>query len=92
MVGVTEIPRIGQLQDEADATVFYGEDDGGQVARGGKGEIVGTAPLEGFLDLVVRAYRADGGVAGVGHGVTRMASQRAAYPGKDDGKYNATEG
>ena len=69
MVGVAEDLGIGQLQDEADAAVLHGEDDGGQVALGGVGEAVGAIALEGFLDLVAGAHRADGGVAGVGHGV-----------------------
>ena len=49
--------------------VLHGEDDGGQVALGGVGEAVGAVSLEGLLDLIARAYRADGGVSGVGHGV-----------------------
>ena len=69
MVGVAEVLGIGQFQDEANAAVLHGEDDGGQIALGGIGESISAVPLEGFLDLIARAYGADGGVAGVGHGI-----------------------
>ena len=69
VVGVPEVLRIGQFQDEANAAVLHGEDDGGQIALGGMGESISAVPLEGFLDLIARAYGADGGVAGVGHGI-----------------------
>ncbi len=82
VIGVAEVIRIGQLQDEADAAVGHGEDDGGQVALGGVGEAVGAVALEGFLDLIAGAYGADGGVAGVGHGVHR-AGYGAAQLGRD---------
>ena len=38
VVGVAEVLGTGQLQDDADAAVFHGEDDGGQIALGGVGE------------------------------------------------------
>ena len=69
VVGVAEVLGIGQFQDEANAAVLHGEDDGGQIALGGIGESISAVPLEGFLDLIARAYGADGGVAGVGHGI-----------------------
>ena len=69
VIVVAELLGIGQFQDEANAAVLHGEDDGGQVALGGVGEAVGAVSLEGFLDLIAGADRADGGVAGVGHGV-----------------------
>ena len=69
MVGEAEIVRIRKLEDEADAAVLHGEDDGGHVALGGMGEAVGAVAFGGFLDLVAGADCADGGVAGVGHDV-----------------------
>ena len=53
-------------------------DDGGQVAPGGVGEAVGAVALEGFLDLVAGADRADGGVAGAGHDAHLAVRVRAA--------------
>ena len=69
VVGVTEVLGIGQFQDEANAGVLHGEDDGGQIALGDIGESISAVPLEGSLDLIARAHGADGGVAGVGHGI-----------------------
>ena len=42
VIGVAEIFGTGQLQDEADAAVLHGEDDGGHIALGGIGEAVGA--------------------------------------------------
>ena len=80
VVGVAEVLGIGELQDEADAAVRHGEDDGGQVALGSVGKAVGAVALEGLLDLVAGAHGADGGVAGVGHGVRVAAGDNVAVP------------
>ena len=80
VVGVAEVLGIGQLQDEADASVRHGEDDGGQVALGSVCEAVGAVALEGLLDLVAGAHGADGGVAGVGHNVHVAVGDDVAVP------------
>ena len=69
VVAQLEVVGIGQLQDEADAAVLHGEDDGGQVALGRVGEAVGAVPVQGLFDLVAGAVDGDGGVASVGDGV-----------------------
>ena len=48
VIGVAEVLRVWEFQDEADTAVVHGEHEGVQVALGGIGEAVGAVAVEGF--------------------------------------------
>ena len=89
MVAQLEVVGIGQFQNEADASVFHGEDDQGQVALGSVGKAVGAVAIEGFLDLEASAVDGDGGVAGVGHGIHLEDAAIRRGMGTNDVNYNS---
>ena len=57
VVGVAEVLGIGQFQDEANAAVVHGEDDGGQIALGGIGESI-SAVLSRVSSISLRVRMA----------------------------------
>ena len=48
VIGVAEVLRVWEFQDEADTAVVHGEPEGVQVALGGVGEAVGAVAVGGF--------------------------------------------
>ena len=48
VIGVAEVLRVWEFQDEPDTAVVHGEPEGVQVALGGVGEAVGAVAVGGF--------------------------------------------
>ena len=48
VIGVAEVLRVWEFQDEADTAVVHGEGEDVQVALGGVGEAVGAVAVGGF--------------------------------------------